>query len=198
MDIDDSYMVALANRAAQSPVDVMRDGSEMIHVAQADDFTQMATEMAAGTEPEGATPMSLRQFAETAADVPAGLVKGAVQGTAGFAGDMISIGRAIGAAANPLAGESRMDAFLRVLGDPVTAFGYDITSEGIADLLDQTLGPVVPEGSDPRRVEAAKTAEFVGEVGAMGKMATDITKGAVKGMRNIGKAAKGSKAKEPK
>jgi hypothetical protein len=41
----------------------------------------VATQMAAGTEPEGATPMTLGQFATTAADVPAGLVKGAVQGS---------------------------------------------------------------------------------------------------------------------
>lgn len=55
------------------------------------DPTAMATEMAAGTEPESAQPMSMRQFAETAADVPAGLVKGAIQGTIGLPGDIESL-----------------------------------------------------------------------------------------------------------
>jgi hypothetical protein len=60
----------------------------MPEAAPADDFTQMATEMAGGTEPEGTKPMTLRQFGETAADVPAGLLKGAVQGTIGLPGDI--------------------------------------------------------------------------------------------------------------
>ena len=100
INLDVMYRTALVNRQSAEPIDVMRDGSEMIHLAQApaDDFTQMGTEMAGGTEPPGATPMTLGEFATSAADVPAGLLKGAVQGTGGVFGDIESIGRAVGRA----------------------------------------------------------------------------------------------------
>jgi hypothetical protein len=151
------------------------------------EFAQdMVEEMFAGGYPEGAQPMSLRQFAETAADVPAGIAKGAVQGTLGFPGDVVAIGRGVAAAVNPQQGETRLDAFIRAIGDPVEAFGYNITTEGMKKLLEGALGPLVPEGSDPRRVEAAKTAETVGEIGAMGQLATQTARGAAQGVRAIG------------
>lgn len=194
MNLDEMYTTALVNRQTRDPVDVMRDGSERLHIAQADDFAGMATEMAGGTEPAGAKPMTLGEFATSVADVPAGLVKGAIQGTAGFAGDMVSIGRAIGAAINPEPNESSLDAFIRAIGDPVKAFGYDITTEGMKQILEGVLGPLVPEGADPGRVKAAETAEFVGEVGAMGKMATATAKTAARGAKAVSKSVKRSVA----
>jgi hypothetical protein len=158
----------------------------MPEAAPADDFTQMATEMAGGTEPEGAKPMTLRQFAETAADAPAGLLKGSIQGSAGLVGDTIAFGKGILAAASPNEGEDRIDAFLRGIGDPVTAFGYNITTEGIKNILDNTLGPVVPAGSRPERVEAAKTAEGTGEFFGAVKAAVGGGKAAAKIAKGIG------------
>jgi hypothetical protein len=151
------------------------------------EFAQdMVEQMFAGGYPEGAAPMSARRFIETAADVPAGIAKGAVQGTLGFPGDVVAIGRGIAAAVNPQQGETRLGAFLRAIGDPVEAFGYNITTEGMKKLLEGALGPLVPEGSDPRRVEAARTAETVGEIGAMGQLATQTARGAAQGVRAIG------------
>jgi hypothetical protein len=151
------------------------------------EFAQdMVEQMFAGGYPEGAAPMSARRFIETAADVPAGIAKGAVQGTLGFPGDVVAIGRGVAAAVNPQQGETRLDAFIRAIGDPVEAFGYNITTEGMKKLLEGALGPLVPEGSDPRRVEAAKTAETVGEIGAMGQLATQTARGAAQGVRAIG------------
>lgn len=229
INLDEMYATALVNRQSAEPIDVMRDGSETIHMASGvsrtpegglriditgvgdqardeqvtapppgrarPDFPAatpaldqaMVEEMFAGGYPEGATPMSLRQFGQTAADVPASLLKGAVQGTLGFPGDVVAIGRGIAAAVNPQEGESRLDAFIRAIGDPVKVFGYNITSEGMKQLLDTTLGPVVPAGADQRRVEAARTAETVGEIGAMGRLATDVGVGAARGVQAIGR-----------
>lgn len=185
MNLDEMYAAALVNRRTKEPVNVMRDGSEMLYLAQADDFTAMATEMAGGTEPPGATPMTLRQFGETVADTPASLLKGRIQGQAGLIGDTIAFGRGIGAAINPNPGESRLDAFLRAIGDPVKVFGYDITTEGISKILDETLGPVVPAGSRPGRAEVAKTGETVGEIFGLSKAASEAVKAARSGARAI-------------
>ena len=182
MNIDEMYAMALANRLSGQPIDVMRDGSERLHFAQADDFTQMATEMAGGTEPEGAQPMSLRQFAETAADVPAGLLKGAVQGTIGLPGDIESITYGVRELMNRGADEGMLDAFVRGLETKTIM----PTTENVKQWLDTNVGPLVPEGADPRRVEAAKTAEFVGELGGAGKTITGVAKAAGRSARQIG------------
>jgi hypothetical protein len=146
------------------------------------DPTAIATEMAAGTEPEGATPMSLRQFAETAADVPAGLVKGAIQGTIGLPGDIESLTYGVRELINRKADESMLDAFVRGIETKTIL----PTTENVKQWLDTNVGPLVPEGADPRRVEAAKTAEFVGELGGAGQTIIEGTRAAARGARQIG------------
>ena len=148
------------------------------------DLTAAATEMAAGTEPAGAEPMTLKEFATTAADVPAGLLKGSIQGTTGVFGDIISIGRGIAAALNPAEGEDRADAFLRGM-DSATGLP---TTEDVQAFLDSVLGPLVPAGvTDERRREAAKTPETVGEFIGAGKAIKETVKTGVKAVRRKGK-----------
>jgi hypothetical protein len=148
----------------------------------ADDFTQMGTEMAGGTEPEGTQPMSLRQFAETAADVPAGLLKGAVQGTIGLPGDIESLTYGVRELINRGANESMLDAFVRGIETKTIM----PTTENVKQWLDTNVGPLVPEGAYQRRVEAAKTAEFVGELGGAGQTIIEGTRAAARGARQIG------------
>lgn len=148
------------------------------------DLTAAATEMAAGTEPAGAQPMTLKEFATSAADVPAGLLKGSIQGTAGVFGDIVSIGRGIAAALNPAEGEDRADAFLRGME---LSTGLP-TTEDVQKFLDSVLGPVVPAGvTDERRRTAAKTAESVGEFVGAGKTIKETVQTGVKAVRRRGK-----------
>jgi hypothetical protein len=139
----------------------------------------VATQMAAGTEPEGATPMTLGEFATTVADAPAGVLKGVVQGTVGLPGDIISLVRGVydlGASGGSL------DAFLAGLEKPT---GLP-TTEDVKTFFDKTLGiPLVPEGASDRRMEAVKTAEFVGELGGAGTTAIAGTRAAVRGAKDI-------------
>jgi hypothetical protein len=153
------------------------------------DLIGIATQMAAGAEPEGATPMSMGEFATSVADVPAALAKGIVQGTVGAPADIYSLGRAVFSAANPNPGETRLQAFIRSIGDPVEVLGYDITTEGIKKIIDGTIGPLVPEGAGARRTEAAGTAETTGEIFALGRMAKEIAVGMAKGVQRVGEAA---------
>jgi hypothetical protein len=152
-----------------------------------DDLTAMATQMAAGTEPAGAAPMSLSEFATSAADVPAGLLKGAIQGSIGLPGDIISLARGLydlGASGGDL------DAFLAGLEKPT---GLP-TTEDMKKFFDETLGvPLIPEGADQRRAQAAKIPEFVGELGGGGKTAIEGTKAAVRGI-NVGSMAVADRA----
>jgi hypothetical protein len=181
---------------------VTRPPAQEMAVA-ADDFTQMGTEMAAGTEPPGATPMTLGEFATSAADVPAGLLKGAVQETIGLPGDIESLGKAVGRAVPGLAPSQAtlfpvvnairtlknipggaLDRFLEGLEEETIL----PTSEDIKRFFDETLGiPLVPAGASERRREAAKIPEFVGELGAMGELATRATKGAARAAGQIGR-----------
>jgi hypothetical protein len=140
----------------------------------------MGTEMAGGTEPPGATPMTLGEFATSAADVPAGLLKGAVQGSIGLPGDLISLVRGVydfGRSGGDV------DAFLAGIEK---ATGLP-TTEDMKKFFDETLGiPLVPAGASERRREAAKTPEFVGELGGAGEAAVKTAKVAAKGTRQIG------------
>jgi hypothetical protein len=146
----------------------------------ADDFTQMGTEMAGGTEPAGATPMTLKEFATSAADVPAGLLKGAVQGSIGLPGDLISLVRGVydfGRSGGDV------DAFLAGIEK---ATGLP-TTEDMKKFFDETLGiPLVPAGASERRTKGAKISEFIGELGVAGEAAVKTAKVAAKGTRQIG------------
>jgi len=153
----------------------------------ADDLNAMATQMAAGTEPAGATPMSLAEFATSAADVPAGLLKGVVQGSIGLPGDIISLVRGVYDLGRS---GGDVDAFL---GGLEKATGLP-TTEDVKKFFDETLGiPLVPAGASERRREAAKIPEFVGELGGAGKTAIEGTKAAVRGI-NVGAMAVADKA----
>lgn len=147
----------------------------------------MAVEAAAGTEPEGAAPMTGKQLLTGLSDVPAGLLKGAVQGTIGLPGDIVSLVRGVydlGKSGGDL------NAFLAGLEKPT---GLP-TTEDVKKFFDETVGiPLVPKGSDPRRVEAAKMPEFVGELGGGGKMAIETAKAASKAI-NTGSMAVADKA----
>jgi hypothetical protein len=137
----------------------------------------MATEMVGGMEPEGATPMSLRQFATSAADVPAGLLKGAVQGTIGLPGDIESLAYGVRELLNRGADETRIGAFVRGLGEKTIL----PTTEDVKKWIDTNVGPLVPEGADQRRLEAAKIPEFVGELGGAGRTVIEGTKAVARG-----------------
>lgn len=148
-----------------------------------DDLTAAATQMAAGTEPAGATPMTIGEFATSVADVPAGLLKGGVQGSIGLAGDIISLARGLydlGASGGDL------DAFLAGLEKPT---GLP-TTEDMKKFFDQTLGaPLIPAGASERRREAAKTAEFVGELGGGGETAIRAAKVVGRGLGQVAGAS---------
>jgi hypothetical protein len=172
-------------------------------MAAADDFTQMGTEMAGGTEPPGATPMTLGEFATSAADVPAGLLKGAVQGTGGVFGDIESLGRAVGRAAPGLA-PSQATLFpvvnaIRTLknipGGAIDRFLEGLeeetilpTTEDIKRFFDETLGiPLVPAGASERRTRAAQVPEFIGEMGGAGQTVIEGSRAIARGARQIGR-----------
>jgi hypothetical protein len=157
-----------------------------------DDLTAMATQMAAGTEPAGATPMSLAEAATSAADVPAGLLKGVVQGSIGLPGDIISLVRGVYDLGRS---GGDVNAFL---GGLEKATGLP-TTEDVKKFFDETLGiPLVPAGASERRREAAKIPEFVGELGGAGTTAIEGTKAAVRGARQaVGATVDATRASTP-
>jgi hypothetical protein len=154
-----------------------------------DDLTAIATQMSAGTEPEGATPMSLSEFATTMADVPAGLLKGAVQGTIGLPGDIESISYGVREIFNRGADQGALEAFLTGLEQKTVL----PTTENVKTWLDTNVGPLVPEGASDRRREAAKIPEFVGELGGAGKTVIEGTRAIGRGV-NTGAMAVADKA----
>lgn len=146
-------------------------------------LTDIATRMAAGTEPPGATPMTLGEFAASAADVPAGLLKGAVQGSIGLPGDLESITYGVRELFRRGADESRLDAFLRGLESGTVM----PTTEDVKKWMDTNVGPLVPAGASERRREAAKIPEFVGELGGAGQTVIEGSRAAARGARQIGR-----------
>lgn len=136
---------------------------------------------------DGEQGMTDKEILTGLSDVPAGLLKGAVQGTIGLPGDIVSLVRGVydlGKSGGDL------NAFLAGLEKPT---GLP-TTEDVKKFFDETLGiPLVPKGSDPRRVEAAKMPEFVGELGGGGKMAIETARAASKAI-NTGSMAVADKA----
>jgi hypothetical protein len=145
-------------------------------------LTDIATRMAAGTEPPGATPMTLGEFATSAADVPAGLLKGAIQGTLGVAGDIESIVYGVRELFRRGADESRLDAFLRGIGEGTVL----PTTEDVKKWMDTNVGPLVPAGASERRTRAAQVPEFIGELFGAGQAVTEGARVAARGARQIG------------
>jgi hypothetical protein len=157
--------------------------------AAEEDITEFATQMAAGTEPAGAAPMSLREFATSAADVPAGLLKGAVQGTVGLPGDIESIAYGVREIFNRGSDQGALEAFLSGLEQKTVL----PTTENVKAWLDTNVGPLVPAGASERRREAAKIPEFVGELGGAGTMAIEGTRAVGRGI-NVGAMAVADRA----
>lgn len=190
--VPDKQVTAPPPSAAEPGVSVEIPGESL---------TDIATRMAAGTEPPGATPMTLGEFATSAADVPAGLLKGAVQGTAGLAGDIESIASGV-KSAFPTLKPGQVTLFpvvnaVRQLsaipGDALNRFLKGLeeetilpTTEDIKKWLDTNVGPLVPAGASERRREAAKIPEFVGELFGAGQTVTEGARAAARGVRQIG------------
>jgi hypothetical protein len=163
--------------------------------AAAPDLQEAALGATVGTLPPDAKNIPLSTFGKMAADVPAGLAKGAVQGTIGMPGDLISLGRGIAAAISPQQGEDRLDAFLRgTQGKTILP-----TTEDVRKFLDETLGiPLVPAGeTDEIRREGAKVSETVGEIFGAGKTAIDVAKATGKSAAKIGRQIRGGRAPQP-
>lgn len=151
----------------------------------ATDLQEAAMGATVGTLPADAKNIPLSTFGKMAADVPAGLAKGAIQGTIGLPGDLISLGRGIAAAISPQQGEGRLDAFLRgTQGKTILP-----TTEDVRKFLDETLGiPLVPAGeTDQIRREGAKVSETVGELFGAGKTAVEVGKATGRAAVEIGK-----------
>jgi len=147
--------------------------------------TETMTDAVMMTLPEDAKDMSLVQFGKVAADVPAGLLKGAVQGTVGLPGDIIMLGRGIYSAMNPNPGEGRLDAFLRgTEGKTILP-----TTDDVQKFLDETLGvPLLPASDqDPVRRQAAGVSEFVGELAGGSKTAIELGKTTAKAAKTAKK-----------
>jgi hypothetical protein len=143
------------------------------------------------TLPEDAKNLPLSTFGKMAMDVPAGLAKGAIQGTIGLPGDLISLGRGIAAAVSPNPGEDRLNAFLRgTQGKTILP-----TTEDVRKFIDETLGlPLVPAGeTDQVRRESADVTETVGELFGGGKTAVEIGKATGRAAKEVGKTVIRSK-----
>lgn len=151
--------------------------------AAAPDLQEAALGATVGTLPEDAKNMPLSTFGKIAADVPAGLAKGAIQGTIGLSGDMISLARGVAAVVSKKPEENWLDAFLRgTKGKTILP-----TTEDVRKFFDETLGiPLVPAGeTDQIRRESADVSETVGELFGGGKTAIGIGKATAKAAKNV-------------
>jgi hypothetical protein len=198
--IMDQYVDTVYGRPEPFRIDIFGVGEDMVSEEQVtpappaaeepgisvempgESLTDIATRMAAGTEPPGATPMTLGEFATSAADVPAGLLKGAIQGTLGIAGDIESIVYGVRELFRRGADESRLDAFLRGIGEGTVL----PTTDDVKKWMDTNVGPLVPAGASERRAKAAKIPEFIGELFGAGQAVTEGARVAARGARQIG------------
>jgi hypothetical protein len=178
MNIEEAYINSITADLIESP--------ELLAQASADPVNEFM-ETGGMTLPEDTRDLTLKEFGTMAADVPAGLVKGSIQGTAGVFGDIVSLGQGVAAAINPMPGENRVDAFLRGMeGTTVLP-----TTEEVSAFLDSIFGPVVPEGEDEMRKDASKVSETVGELFGAGKAIKETAKG-------VARAIKGAKETPPR
>lgn len=163
---------------------------EPVQVAAAEpDLTE---QMTVGTLPEDQKTLPLSTFGKMAADVPAGLVKGAIQGTIGLPGDIESLVYGVREMMSRGAGEGKLDSFLRGLEQNTIL----PTTENVKKWIDENVNPLIPAGeTDQARIEAAKVPEFIGELGGGGKTIIEGTKGVIKltkdlpvglGIKNVG------------
>jgi hypothetical protein len=164
MNIEEAYLLS-ESRALLIPMDT----------------NEQAAQMAGGMEPAGAEPMTLGEFGTSAADTVAGIVKGAVQGTVGLPGDIESLVYGVREMIRREAGQGAIDAFLQGLESGTIL----PTTEDVKQFLDKTIGPLVPEGASEKRREAAKTPEFVGELGGAGKAVKETVKAVAKATKGL-------------
>lgn len=145
----------------------------------------MAVEAAAGMPPPDAQPTNLKDVGMAVADVPAGLLKGAVQGTVGLPGDIESLVYGVKEIFNRGANEGVLDSFLKGLEQKTIL----PTTENVKKWLDTNVGPLVPEGASEARKQAAKIPEFVGELGGAGKTVVETAKAAARPVADVTKSA---------
>lgn len=145
----------------------------------------MAVEAAAGMPPPDAQPTNLKDVGMAVADVPAGLLKGAVQGTVGLPGDIESLVYGVKQIFNRGANEGVLDSFLKGLEQKTIL----PTTENVKKWLDTNVGPLVPEGASEARKQAAKIPEFVGELGGAGKTVVETAKAAARPVADVTKSA---------
>jgi hypothetical protein len=163
--------------------------SESRALLEPDDLNAQAAQMAGGTEPPGAEPMTLGELGLGVADTVAGLAKGAIQGTIGVAGDIESLIYGFREMIRRDAGQGALEAFLEGLESGTVM----PTTEDVKRFLDENIGPLVPEGASEKRRNAAKTPEFVGELGGAGKTIKEVTKAVGRAVKKNNPAADAKK-----
>lgn len=114
-------------------------------------------------------------------DVAAGALKGAITGSVGMAGDLISIIRGVHNVLTQAGQQDKLDAFLAGM-EKSTGLP---TSEDVSKWLDANVGPVVPPGAPmaKERAGVAAAGQFAGEI-------TSSPATLVKGAKAGGRAAK--------
>ena len=110
-DIDEQYLLTLTLRDAGGQRQVYYKDNRVNETAYVEEFL----ESGGMTLPSDQKTMSASTFGKMAADVPAGLAKGAIQGTVGIGGDIESLVYGVREIIKRGAGESALDAFIRGL-----------------------------------------------------------------------------------
>lgn len=168
-DIDEQYLLTLTLREAGGQRQIYYKDDRVNETAYIEEFL----ESGGMTLPEDQKPMSVETFGKMAADVPAGLAKGAIQGTVGIGGDIESLVYGVREIIKRGAGESALDAFIKGLESETIL----PKTEEVKEWLDANIGPLVPAGeTDEARKKAAGVSEFVGELGGAGKTVVAATK----------------------
>ena len=181
-DIDEQYLMTVTLRDSGEQRQVYYQNDHVYETAFVGEFVNSA----GMTLPEDQKTLPLATFGKMVADVPAGLAKGAIQGTAGLVGDIESIVYGVRELMKRGADESALDAFLRGLESETVA----PKTEDVKKWIDTNIGPLVPAGeTDEVRKKAAGVSEFVGELGGAGKTVTEVTKAVARRKKAVTGAA---------
>lgn len=168
-DIDEQYLLTLTLRESGGQRQIYYKDDRVNETTYIEEFL----ESGGMTLPEDQKAMSAATFGKMAADVPAGLAKGAIQGTVGIGGDIESLVYGVREIIKRGAGESALDAFIKGLETETIL----PKTEEVKKWLDTNVGPLVPAGeTDEARKKAAGVSEFVGELGGAGKTVTTAAK----------------------
>lgn len=181
-DIDEQYLLTLTLRDAGGQRQVYYKDNRVNETAYVEEFL----ESGGMTLPADQKTMSASTFGKMAADVPAGLAKGAIQGTVGIGGDIESLVYGVREIIKRGAGESALDAFIKGLESETIL----PKTEEVKKWLDTNIGPLIPASeTDEARKEGAKVSEFVGELGGAGKTVTAATKAVARSKKALTGAA---------